>query len=129
MNYKFTLILFLMLFVLAVFGGPAYPKNEYLDLRKGWYWAGPNGGKRSKSEANRLKAEGGKPGVPDITVLYDGKYYGLEVKRPATLAPKGRLSKNQKEMIKIIEEHGSEVKVVYGVPDVILAFAEWGIYE
>ena len=33
MDYKFTLILFLMLFVLAVFGGPAYPKNEYLDLR------------------------------------------------------------------------------------------------
>ena len=33
MDYKFTLILFLMLFVLAVFGGPAYSKNEYLDLR------------------------------------------------------------------------------------------------
>ena len=102
---------------------------EYLDLRKVCYWAVTNGGKRSKSEANRLKAEGVKSGVPDITVLYDGKYYGLEVKRPATLAPKGRLSKNQKQMIKLIEDNGCKVKVVYGTEDVILAFAEWGIYE
>jgi len=28
MNYKFTLTLFLMLFLLAVFGGPAYPKGD-----------------------------------------------------------------------------------------------------
>ena len=100
---------------------------EYLDLRKVCYWAVPNGGKRSKSEANRLKAEGVKSGVPDITVLYDGKYYGLEVKRPATLAPKGRLSKNQKIMIERIETAQGKVKVVYGVEDVIESFDEWGI--
>ena len=33
MNYKFTVFLFFILLTLAVFGGPAYPKNEYLDLR------------------------------------------------------------------------------------------------
>jgi len=49
------------------------------------------------------------------------------VKRPKTLAPKGRLSKNQKEMIEKIEEHGGEVKVVYSVEDVIESFDEWGI--
>ena len=31
---------------------------DYLDIRRVCYWAVPNGGKRSKSEANRLKAEG-----------------------------------------------------------------------
>ena len=33
MDYRFTALLFLMLVMMAIFGGPAYPKNEYLDLR------------------------------------------------------------------------------------------------
>ena len=73
---------------------------NYLDIRKVCYWAVPNGGNRSKSEAGRLKAEGVKAGVPDITVY---------------------LSKAQKNMIKIIEDvGGGSVKVVYSVADVIL---------
>ena len=31
MDYKFTAILIIMLTLLALFGGPAYPKNEYLN--------------------------------------------------------------------------------------------------
>ena len=31
MNYKFTLVLFIMLFLLAVFGGPAHSRNDYLN--------------------------------------------------------------------------------------------------
>jgi hypothetical protein len=104
---------------------------DYLDIRRICYWAVPNGGKRSKSEASRLKSEGVRPGVPDITIVHEGQYYGLEVKRPKTIAsiniPKGRLSKNQKEMIEKIEEHGGEVKVVYSVQDTIEAFIDWGI--
>jgi hypothetical protein len=100
---------------------------DYLDLIHICYWAVPNGGKRSKSEASRMQKSGVKSGVPDLTVLYRGKYFGLEVKRPKTLAPKGRLSKNQKIMIERIETAGGEVKIVYGVDDVILAFDEWGI--
>ena len=94
---------------------------QYLDIRKVCYWAVPNGGNRSKSEASRLKAEGVKAGVPDITVVHDGMYYGLEVKKPATKTPKGYLSKAQKDMIKKIEDVGcAEVEVVYSVADVIL---------
>jgi hypothetical protein len=94
---------------------------NYLDIRKVCYWAVPNGGNRSKSEAGRLKAEGVKAGVPDITVVHDGMYYGLEVKKPSTMTPKGYLSKAQKNMIKIIEDvGGGSVKVVYSVADVIL---------
>ena len=79
---------------------------KYLDIRKVCYWAVPNGGSRSKREAGRLKAEGVKAGVPDLTIVYDGMYYGLEVKKPATKTPKGYLSKQQKSMIKKIEASG-----------------------
>ena len=44
----------------------------------------PNGGKRSKTEAARFKAEGVKPGVPDICLpVPRGGYHGLyiELKR------------------------------------------------
>ena len=31
MDYRFTAILIIMITLLALFGGPAYPKNEYLN--------------------------------------------------------------------------------------------------
>ena len=94
---------------------------EYLDIRGVCYWAVPNGGARSKVEGAKLKATGTKSGVPDLTVVYDGLYYGLEIKRPAdSTHPKGYLSKNQKSMISSIKNAGGEVEVVYSVADVIL---------
>ena len=102
---------------------------DYLDIRRVCYWAVPNGGSRKGGaiEGARLKMEGVKSGIPDLTIVHDGMYYGLEVKKPKTLTPKGRLSKNQKEMIEKIEEHGGDVKVVYSVQDVIEALIDWGI--
>ena len=100
---------------------------EYLDIRRVCYWAVPNGGKRTKTESAKFKKEGVKAGVPDISIVHDGMYYGLEVKKPKTLTPKGYLSKNQKEMIEKIEEAGGDVKVVYSVQDTIEAFIDWGI--
>ena len=100
---------------------------EYLDIRNICYWAVPNGGKRSKAEAGRLKAEGVKSGVPDLCLIYDGMYYGLEVKKPATSTPKGYLSKNQKKFQESIRLAGGEVKTVYSVADVILWVNTWGM--
>jgi len=60
-----------------------------------------------------------KPGVPDITIISQGRYLGLEVKKPKTTTAKGRLSKNQKRMIKKIEEAGAHVEVVYSVDDAV----------
>ena len=100
---------------------------DYLDIRRVCYWAVPNGGKRNKFEAKRLRDEGVRSGVPDISIVHDGMYFGLEVKKPKTLTPKGRLSKNQKEMIERIESSGGDVKVVYSVQDTIEAFIDWGI--
>jgi len=100
---------------------------EYLDMRKVCYWAVPNGGSRNKREAGRLKAEGVKAGVPDLCLIHDGFYYGLEVKKPATSTPKGYLSKNQKKFHKKIEDAGGTVKTVYSVADVILWVNTWGM--
>ena len=66
----------------------------------------------------RLKAEGVKAGVPDITIVHNGRYIGIEVKKPKTETPKGRLSAIQKAMISCISKAGGEVHVVYGVEDV-----------
>lgn len=43
----------------------------------------------------------GKKGCPDITLLYKGKYLGIEVK-----GPKGRLSLHQKKAKELIEKAG-----------------------
>ena len=101
---------------------------QYLDLRGVCYWAVPNGGQRNLVVAKKLKAEGCQPGVPDITIIHEGLYYGLEVKKPATVGSrKGVLSLTQKAMIERIEEAGGEVAVVYSVADVIEQCIEWHI--
>ena len=53
---------------------------KYLDLR-GFLWMHcPNGGKRGKVEASRLKGQGVKAGFPDICILEARQgYYGLMI--------------------------------------------------
>mgnify|MGYP003675456857 FL=1 len=103
---------------------------KYLDLRKVCYWAVPNGGARSKSEGAKLKSTGTKSGVPDITVVYDGLYFGLEIKREASAThPKGYLTQVQKDMHERIKEAGGSVKTVYNVADVILWLNNEVMYE
>jgi hypothetical protein len=100
---------------------------QYLDLRRLCWWAVPNGGRRNVVVAKKLKAEGVKSGVPDITLIHNGKYYGIEVKKPKTITPKGVLSSNQKARIAEIEDSGAVVGVVYSVPDLIEMLEKWGI--
>ena len=100
---------------------------QYLDLLGLCWWAVPNGGRRNISVARKLKAEGVKSGIPDITLIYNGKYYGIEVKKPKTETPKGVLSSNQKTRIAQIHAYGGVVGVVYSVPDLIKMLEKWGI--
>lgn len=100
---------------------------EYLDIRGVCYWAVPNGGNRNIITAKKLKAEGVQAGVPDITIIADGLYYGLEVKKPKTDTRKGVLRVTQKAMIERIEQAGGSVAVVYSVADVIEACINWNI--
>jgi len=100
---------------------------QYLDMRRICWWAIPNGGNRNIITATKLKAEGVKSGVPDIAIVHEGQAFFLEVKKPKTDTPKGRLSDNQKIMIKRIEKAGGEVSVVYSVADVINQLIKWEI--
>jgi len=100
---------------------------QYLDMRRICWWAIPNGGNRNIITATKLKAEGVKSGVPDIAIVHEGQAFFLEVKKPKTDTPKGRLSDNQKIMIKRIEKAGGEVSVVYSIKDVINQLIKWEI--
>ena len=96
--------------------------TDYLDLTRVCYFAVPNGGQRHVVVAKKLKAEGVKAGVPDLAIVHDGKYYGIEIK-----TPKGRLSDKQKTMITLLENNGASVGVVRDVPETIELLREWGI--
>jgi hypothetical protein len=56
------------------------------------WWAVPNGGYRDVRTASKLKAEGVKPGVSDIMVLWGGRLICIELK-----TAKGRQSPEQKQ--------------------------------
>ena len=103
---------------------------EYLDIRRVCYFAIPNGGSRKGGaiEGARLKNEGVKSGVPDLFFVWEGMSYFLEVKRPKNgIIPRGRVSKNQTEMMERLTSAGAECAVVYCVADVIEKFIDWGI--
>lgn len=88
------------------------PALEYI-------FAIPNGGARHPAVANKLKAEGVKPGVPDVFVPIPNKqFHGLflEFKRPEIKhlkIKKGVVAPKQKEMIAHLRGLGYAVAVVY----------------
>ena len=76
----------------------------------------PNGGSRGKAEAARFKAEGVKPGVPDLFLpVARGPYHGLfiEMKRKKG----GKVSDNQKAWIAALTVQGDLAVVCYGWKD------------
>lgn len=72
----------------------------------------PNGELRHKTVAIRLKAEGLLSGVPDLCIITDKKLLWIELK-----AEKGRLSTNQKEVQKKLQELNQEVYTCYSFDD------------
>lgn len=72
----------------------------------------PNGGKRGKLEAARLKRAGVKRGVPDLCLpVPRKKYHGLYIEMKFG---NGRTSKEQKEWIKDLTEQGYFATVCNG---------------
>ena len=72
----------------------------------------PNGGKRSKSEAARFKAEGVKSGVPDLCLpVARGGYHGLyiEMKKQG-----GVISADQSKWLHALSQQGYLTAVCYG---------------
>lgn len=73
----------------------------------------PNGGRRGKIEAARLKAEGVSPGAPDWICFKDNgiDFVGLalEFKSPTG---KGRLTEHQRRWHRALQDEGWRVAVV-----------------
>jgi VRR-NUC domain len=75
------------------------------DSRLDMIYANPNGGKRHKSVAAEIRAEGGKAGVPDLFLPVAARgYHGLyiEMKR----LKNSSTSPEQKEFISRLNEQG-----------------------
>ena len=87
-----------------------YQSAKYPELKN--MFAIPNGGKRSKSEAGRLKASGVKAGVPDIFLAVPkGGYAGLFIEMKVG---KNKTSKDQDEWIERLMRAGYRCAVCYG---------------
>ena len=84
--------------------------EEVSDLR--WLFAIPNGGKRARKTAADLKAEGVRPGVPDLMLpVACGGYYGLYIEMKAV---GGRTSDEQKAWVEGLRQNGYRVEVCVG---------------
>ena len=90
---------------------------DYLQMRKGrkgyLFWRANNLTVFNGKEFRALPKYSMK-GVPDINLIYNGQYIGLECK-----THKGKQSDNQKEFERLCKEAGAEYYVVRSVDDVI----------
>lgn len=95
----------------AVFSWAEWMSNRIPELQLLFHI--PNGGLRSKTEAKRFKAAGVKPGVLDLMLpVARSGYHGLfiEMKRKCG----GRLSADQKEWIRKLDEQGYQAVTAHG---------------
>lgn len=91
---------------------------DYLSLRKHFFWRSNNSGVATKGTDGRLffrkMAKHSMRGVPDIILIKDGFFVGLEVK------PKGKYqSAEQKEFERACKEAGAEYYVIRSIDDLI----------
>ena len=70
----------------------------------------------------KLKKAGLQAGWPDIQLVYQGRYFGLEVKTQT-----GRLSPAQLDLHKRLTSNGSSVAVVRSVDDALEIIVDWGL--
>ena len=72
----------------------------------------PNGGHRNKITAAKLKAEGVKPGVPDICLpVARGEYHGLYIELKTR---KGKLSPRQQTWLADLNNEGFKSLICRG---------------
>ena len=78
----------------------------------------PNGGARHIAVARKLKAEGVRPGVPDLFLLLPIKHWsaGLWIEMKA---PDGKLSLNQKDFMELMQWAGYKAIVCYNAQDAV----------
>lgn len=89
----------------------------------GLLYAIPNGGQRHPAVAAKLKAEGVRPGIPDLHLPVarhsrHSLYLELKVK-PNTV------SGNQEQWIRQLRAEGHAVEVIYDDPQAAIDYIEW----
>ena len=97
------------------------PKYPALDMM----FAIPNGGLRDIRVARKLKAEGVKPGVPDIFLAArdcNYKFRGLFIEMKII---NGRITPEQKEWLPRLNDAGYKAVCCFGWPAAALTIAEY----
>ena len=82
----------------------------------------PNGGRRGKAEAGRLKGMGTLAGIPDLIILANGCAHGLEIK-----TDKGRLSGSQKRMVDRFSRAAVPYEIARSVTAARMILKRWGV--
>lgn len=72
-----------------------------------WFSVPNQRGTRKRYEMGILKALGVRSGVPDIIIIWEGMFFGIELK-----APKGTLSDSQKDTADLIVKAGGFYTVI-----------------
>lgn len=89
-------------------------------------WHTPNGGRRDKVTAAKLKAQGVKAGIPDLQLaMARGGYFGLFIEFKATPPHDAEVSKSQKDMLSKLQGQGYLAIVCRGMNE---AMAQIGAY-
>jgi len=84
------------------------------------YFAVPNEGKRSFKSAQHRKNLGLRAGIPDLVIIIDGKFHGLELK-----SEKGRLNPNQRAWQEAFKKRDIPYAVCRRLDDVKAQIDEW----
>ena len=88
---------------------------DYLAYKRYFFWRQNTGAIMNHKTGNfKAMPKHSLNGVPDIILIQEGKFIGLEVKRP-----KGIQSDSQKAFEKLCKDHGAEYYIVTSIDDVI----------
>jgi hypothetical protein len=86
----------------------------------------PNGGHRHKATAAKLKAQGVKAGVPDISIaLARGGHHGLYIEFKATPPHDAEVASSQKEWLCALVEQGYKAVVCRGMKEAMAVIDDY----
>jgi hypothetical protein len=86
------------------------------------FWHTPNGGFRTKATAAILKSLGTLAGVADICILYNGRFFALELK-----APGGRSTAAQLAFRDSVNAAGGFAAEAVGLDAAVRVLESWGL--
>lgn len=87
----------------------------------GLFWFHPpNGGARTAIEAAIFKGLGVKAGVPDLVLLHEGRFYGLELKRED-----GNPTVAQVACMEAINASGGFACIAHGLDRALAVLEQW----